>query len=453
MTVIVVGTVVIIIKSVLEIDGGMSEVWAVANDGQRIEFFNFDPDPTVRHTQWSLWIGGAFSVLNLYGINQATVQRYMSVSSLKQSQICCYLTAPSWVLVQGLFVLTGIIMYAKYAGCDPIQNGQVTKPDQLFPLFVMQTLGFARGFPGLFVASVYSAALSSVSSGVNSLVTVVLVDMIQPVYQHRNMRKMSDVTAARVSKALAAAFGLATIGLAFLTSAFGDAVLSVVISLFGMLSGPLSGLFLLAIFFPYANSWGAATGLVSSLAVALWIGLGKKLSGLAPEVLPLTTEACIMNTSTAVTSFNSSLNLITNANSTVELWNESGNINEPFWLLKISYMWYTLVAIVVCCVIGLLVSAITGGPKDDLDPSLCVVPFTRVSWCVPNSWKSEQILEKKRRRHNNCVRNCRVKVEPVRHCDLLLIHSDIQMHKLMKLLLLFSRSIINKFAYKTSNYC
>lgn len=303
------------------------------------------------------------------------------------------MTAPSWILIQGLFVLAGIIMYAKYAGCDPIQNGQVTKPDQLFPLFVMQTLGFAKGFPGLFVASVYSAALSTVSSGVNSLVAVVLVDMIQPAYQYRTMRKMSDITAARVSKALAAAFGLATIGLAFLTSTFGDAVLSIVISLFGMLSGPLSGVFLLAMFFPYANSWGAATGLLSSLAVALWIGLGKKLSGLSPDVLPLTTEGCTMNVS--VPSFNSSLNLLANPNSTVELWNETEDMNEPFWLLKISYMWYTMVAIIVCCVIGLLVSAITGGPKEDLDPNLCVVPFTRVSWCVPNSWKSEPILGEK----------------------------------------------------------
>lgn len=35
----------------------------------------------------------------------------------------------------------------------------VSKPDQLFPLFVMDTLGHIPGVPGLFVAGIFSGAL------------------------------------------------------------------------------------------------------------------------------------------------------------------------------------------------------------------------------------------------------------------------------------------------------
>ena len=56
-------------------------------------------------------------------------------------------------------VASGFVVYAKYEGCDPISSGLVNKPDQLLPLFVMDTLGSYRGLPGLFVAGIFSGAL------------------------------------------------------------------------------------------------------------------------------------------------------------------------------------------------------------------------------------------------------------------------------------------------------
>ena len=42
---------------------------------------------------------------------------------------------------------------------------QVEKRDQIFPLFVMQVMGDIPCVPGLFVAGIFSGALSTVSSG------------------------------------------------------------------------------------------------------------------------------------------------------------------------------------------------------------------------------------------------------------------------------------------------
>ena len=53
------------------------------------------------------------------------------------------------------------------------------KPDQIFPLFVMQVMGDIPCLPGLFVAGVFSGALSTVSSGLNALAAVTFQDFIQ----------------------------------------------------------------------------------------------------------------------------------------------------------------------------------------------------------------------------------------------------------------------------------
>ena len=85
-----------------------------------------------------------------------------------------------------LSMLTGLVMYAFYYNCDPLKKGDVKKGDQLVALFVVQTLGDIPGLAGLFVACVYSAALSTVSSGVNSLAAVTLEDFLKPWFKRWN---------------------------------------------------------------------------------------------------------------------------------------------------------------------------------------------------------------------------------------------------------------------------
>ena len=61
------------------------------------------------------------------------------------------------------------MIYAHYVNCDPIKSGLVSTKDQLLPLFVMDLMSDLPGFPGFFVAGVFSGALSTVSGGLNSL--------------------------------------------------------------------------------------------------------------------------------------------------------------------------------------------------------------------------------------------------------------------------------------------
>ena len=104
------------------------------------------------------------------------------------------------------------MVYAYYFDCDPISLRQVQKKDQIFPLFVMQVMGDWPGVPGLFVAGVFSGALSTVSSGLNSLAAVCLRDFIQ---SGCNI-KLTEAKATFVTKMLAVAFGICGYGVVFL---------------------------------------------------------------------------------------------------------------------------------------------------------------------------------------------------------------------------------------------
>ncbi len=68
--------------------------------------------------------------------------------------ICCY---------------SGLLIYATYFECDPLSTHLVKAKDQLLPLLVMDLLGDYPGLVGMFVAGVFSAALSSLSTGLNSM--------------------------------------------------------------------------------------------------------------------------------------------------------------------------------------------------------------------------------------------------------------------------------------------
>ena len=64
--------------------GGSHVVFDRNYQTSRIEIFNFDFSMTTRHTVWSMIIGGYFTWISVYGINQTQVQRYLTVPEKKK---------------------------------------------------------------------------------------------------------------------------------------------------------------------------------------------------------------------------------------------------------------------------------------------------------------------------------------------------------------------------------
>ncbi|KAK3610278.1 hypothetical protein CHS0354_029738 [Potamilus streckersoni] len=323
---------------------------------------DFDPNPLERHTFWTLVLGGFVTSLTIYASNQAMIQRYLSMASVKRAQITLYLQLPGALVFTSLLVFTGMVLYAKYHDNDPVKECLVSKRDQLIPWLVMDILGQYHGFPGLMVACIFSASLSTVSSGVNALALVFLTDLLKPLYTRITNKSLDEKKLTIISKILAVVFGLITIGLAFLAQMFGKLILQVTLSIFGMVGGPLLGLIICAMFVPIVNHWGALVGVVTSICITSWIAIGSIVytSGLSP---PNPCEVAQNSTQLNNTTY-STINASTVSTSHLYTTSVVDNSYDPLaTIYRLSYMWYSTLAVLVTVVVGILVSCITGGTK------------------------------------------------------------------------------------------
>ncbi|UJR14173.1 hypothetical protein I4U23_001168 [Adineta vaga] len=300
--VILIGLLAAIIQGLITL-GGFGPAFSKAHAGGRIQFDSVSFDPRVRHTVWSLLIGGTMNSLSTYGFNQTQVQRYMCVRTTRGAKQALFINAAGAAIVILLSAMIGIILYAYYADCDPYKAGYVTDIDQIFPYFVMEVLSDKPGLPGVFLACIFSGSLSTISSGLNSLAAVVIED----VYKGLMNKKISDERQGFASKIFSIVLGAVVILLTYVVSFLGS-ILNAALSLFGVLSGPIMGVFFLGFFFPQANRRGGLVGFLTSLCFIVWIFLGAQITKnqMKSEVLYLNISGCsleINQTTTEATSF------------------------------------------------------------------------------------------------------------------------------------------------------
>lgn len=156
-----------------------NQLWREAFVNLSHHFTSFDLDPTTRHTWFSLVIGGGFTYLSLYAVNQTQVQRLLTVKSLKQSQKAMFINWPILSFLSFSTGFSGLALYYYYGKCDPVLTGRIASRDQIMPLFVVDAMGDMPGLPGIFVSGIFSASLSTISAAMNSLAAVTLEDYIK----------------------------------------------------------------------------------------------------------------------------------------------------------------------------------------------------------------------------------------------------------------------------------
>ena len=93
------------------------------------------------------------------------------------------------------------------------------------------------------------------SSGLNSLAAVFLNDLL---HLGCNL-KLGEGAKTWISKVMCLVFGLVSFSMVFLMK-YLPGILQAAIGLFGMVGGPLLGVFTLGMFVPFASSAGALSG-------------------------------------------------------------------------------------------------------------------------------------------------------------------------------------------------
>ncbi|GFN86217.1 sodium-coupled monocarboxylate transporter 2 [Plakobranchus ocellatus] len=363
--VIFAGLLAVLIKGSM-VEGGFDKAWQIADDHGRIRFDDFSPDPKTRHSVWSMVIGGWGFWMYLYGVNQAQVQRCLSCPSVKKAQMAMWVNLPGLIFIVSAACMIGIVMFAFYVDCHPISYGIIDKTDQLVPLYVMDILGDYPGLPGVFVSCVVSGSLSSLSSGLNALSAVTL-----ELLPARWLRGASQFKTTVLSKLMVFFYGVLAICLAYVVSKLGS-VLEAVYTVFGILNGPLLGVFTLGMFYPWANKRGALVGTTVALGFLLWVGIAAFVHDIKTPVSPLSDRGCNYTARP------------TPAPPNVTAAPEEEDDEPLFDLYRMSYMYYTSLGMVIVQGVGIVVSLLTGktDPKS-LDPRLICPVFEVLIPCLP----------------------------------------------------------------------
>ncbi|XP_054745208.1 sodium-coupled monocarboxylate transporter 1 isoform X2 [Anastrepha obliqua] len=290
-TVVMVGSIIlVIIKGTADV-GGLAIVWQRNLEGRRIEVPEMTWDPAVRVSMLSILLGSTLYYTQNTAGNQVIMQRYLSLPGMKEVKGALIWFNIGIIVLTGACFYNGLLIYATYHDCDPLSTKLAKAKDQLVPLLVMDTLGVFPGMAGLFVAGVFSAALSSLSTGLNSLAAVILEDYIKP-FRKTPLTERQIAFVMRLSVVL---MGVLCVILVFVVERMGT-VLQLTMTLASITSGPLLGLFIIGLMLPWINGKSALVGSIASTCVVTWICLRAQLAIAEGEIQyaekPVATDGC-----------------------------------------------------------------------------------------------------------------------------------------------------------------
>jgi len=206
------------------------------------------------------------------------------------------------------------------------------------PLFVVSNLGHIYGMPGLFIAGVFGASLSSLSVYLNSTSLVILQDIVRGCFKMQPGERASTI----LVKSSVVILGIVSFAMVFLLEKV-SGILSVSISLAALAASSTFGIFTLGMLVPWANTMGAAVGGITCVLLTGWISFGSQVAGASGQLnsqrLPVSVEGCLGN----------------------------ATISENFWvdeedvfpLYRLSYHWINPIGVLTVVVVGSLVSLVT----------------------------------------------------------------------------------------------
>ncbi len=255
------GTLVAFFVILALIPGSLQGV--LANAGHKFALWNFSTDYRLPYTFWAGVIGGAFLNTASHGVDQLIVQRLLAARNERESKIALLSSGLVIFFQFSLFLIVGIMLFSFYL-YHPAESVPAV-PDRIFPTFVVRHL--PHGISGLMIAAILAAAMSNLSSALNSLASTTVVDF------YRAFLK-KDATAAeqlRFSRWMTILWGVVLVILAILVRGIKKSVLEQGLTIASITYGSMVGVFLLGVLTKKANEKGSiigmAVGFISMLGI------------------------------------------------------------------------------------------------------------------------------------------------------------------------------------------
>ncbi|HET9502724.1 MAG TPA: sodium:solute symporter [Hymenobacter sp.] len=301
------GALLILYLVISNLPGGLAKVVEIGQHDDKFSLGGFSSDFT-QSTFWVVLLYGFFINLNNFGVDQNYVQRYHTATSAKQAAKSIWLCVQVYLPASFLFFVIGSALYAYYqvhpelieavklkvaaeklpltaTAAQLAQAAAQLQPadygDKVMPHFIVTKV--PPGFVGLLVSAILSAAMSTISSGMNASATVFVADIYERYFKAdlgmRQTMRLLHVGTVAVGL-LGMGTGIAMIGV--------KSVLDVWWELSGIFAAGMLGLFLLAVVSRHTRNHEALLATIIGVLVILWMTFSPNLpAGLAAFRNPL----------------------------------------------------------------------------------------------------------------------------------------------------------------------
>ena len=259
--------------------------------------------------------GGVFSMAS-HGTDQLIVQRLLTCRTLKDSQFALVGSAVLVALQFALFLAIGTLLWVHYGGVTPAELG-LSRGDEVFPRFIIE--GLPAGLSGLLLAGILAAAMSTLSSSLNSLASSSMMDLVERWIKN----PISKARGLLLSRGLTLFWGALFVVFASLFENTDNPVVELGLAIASFTYGGLLGGFLLGIVIKNAKEWDAVIAFIFTIVVMVLVIFGLWHSP---------TEGWIF----AI--------------------NPTDGMIEEAGLRQIAWPWYTLIGSVICVFVGFLLS-------------------------------------------------------------------------------------------------
>lgn len=276
-----IGAAAVVWLVMVRMDNGIADVWSIGSANEKFSLGSYSLTDWSTSTFWVVLLYGFFINLNNFGIDQNYVQRYHAARSEKEATRSIWLCVYWYLPVSLVFFFIGSALFAYFdqhpeliqhvkeqvaieKGVAVVELLPADYGDKVLPHFMVTSV--PHGLLGLIIAAILSAAMSTISSGMNSSATVFLKDIYQR-YIDRNITPKREMTVLYVSTAAMGLFaiiaGIAMIGV--------KSILDLWWQLAGIFSGGMLGLFLLGMISRTAGNFEAKLATVIGIIIILWM--------------------------------------------------------------------------------------------------------------------------------------------------------------------------------------
>ncbi|NLY02235.1 MAG: sodium/solute symporter [Rhodopirellula sp.] len=259
--------------------------WQTFAEAGRADVPIFSLDPFVRISMVGMVIEAFLWHACTHSADQVATQRYFSTASVDAARRSFWVSALFTVVLLGLLMVVGLAVFFFYYQRSglPVQAFQqqiAADADAALPQFIAREL--PAGLSGLLLAALLAAAMSSLSSGINSIASVVMSDFVE---------RLGGRSRRGVRPAMAVALSAGVVGVVmalgvdcYMRAQSHWNLVELVERINHLFVAPLGALFLSGLLFRRVGAGAAVAGFIAGVATSMLISFSREIFGLSEGI-------------------------------------------------------------------------------------------------------------------------------------------------------------------------